>query len=619
MKKKITSLIVALLWVGLSVAWANGSGPVHNITQNTYYATIQAAITAAAAGNVIEVAAGTYNEQVIIDKPISLIGANNQTTIIDGTGLTITQQGLIRIAGLTTGNVKVENFKIVNPPLMGDKHFAIQTTNCNEVVTIEILNNVIDGAGTGNDPNFTYALYSYGNQASLIFKNNIVKDFDRGNTILLELHLGSSEIAHNTITGTGTAGGTHIFVMSYKTGSNNNDVTKKQYIHNNTISATGTKQGIGFSSPLPGEGRTNGKFEHVVISDNIITTEDKQCIALNADTDGGFIPGSGQEIKISGNTLTNLSTTGTGSRGIVLAGGMENVVVENNAIANNYLGIDIMGPGGVWYNPPWPANTTIRNNTITGTSTPTTMGIRLLGGTVDAYNNSFAVSSWNILEQGTNVDRSFTATCNWWGSTTNFKISNPNNIVTYDPWLADDDIENPTCSGSLSNVINGTQGTNDNTIQGAVSAAALDDVIYIKGGTYTETVTDNTGVNFSPGASPGCVNIIGDFTVTPTTTFTMEIFGAVECTGYDQFDVSGTLTLSNSSLNIILNVYEPPVGSVFTLFKYGQLVGTFNNPLLIQVGNTYFVLNYGTGTSSAVTLTTVAPTFKLQINAAGGL
>ena len=62
-------------------------GPVHNITQNTTYSTIQAALNAANSNDIIEVNSGTYNESITFPsgKEIFLQGVYGSTsTFIDG-------------------------------------------------------------------------------------------------------------------------------------------------------------------------------------------------------------------------------------------------------------------------------------------------------------------------------------------------------------------------------------------------------------------------------------------------------------------------------------------------------------------------------------------------------
>ena len=71
------------------------------------YKTIQEAVNAANPGDTIYVKAGIYYENITVDKPISLIGENNTTTIIDGnhTGIRIT---------VTADNVRIQGFTVRN-------------------------------------------------------------------------------------------------------------------------------------------------------------------------------------------------------------------------------------------------------------------------------------------------------------------------------------------------------------------------------------------------------------------------------------------------------------------------------------------------------------------------
>jgi len=106
--QKAITLILILLQTTL--IWTNI--PKTTATPGTIrvpqdYSTIQKAINAANPGDTIQVSAGTYNERVVVNKTVSLIGENPSTTIINagGTGTAI---------NITAKNVVVTNFTIEN-------------------------------------------------------------------------------------------------------------------------------------------------------------------------------------------------------------------------------------------------------------------------------------------------------------------------------------------------------------------------------------------------------------------------------------------------------------------------------------------------------------------------
>ena len=139
--KKLIYLIVAIVALGLIVAGCGipvvpptEQSNIGNLTRATTinvpanYSTIQEAINAASDGDTIIVAAGTYNERVVINKPLTLQGENRDTTIIDGTGMTVTgippygNNGILifpgasyhtKDVGITISGFTVQNFAVI--------------------------------------------------------------------------------------------------------------------------------------------------------------------------------------------------------------------------------------------------------------------------------------------------------------------------------------------------------------------------------------------------------------------------------------------------------------------------------------------------------------------------
>jgi len=142
-------------------------GPVQNIDKPGYYNTIQAAIVEASDGETIEVAAGTYTEDVNITKPLQLLGAKVgvpagpdaspagrsdpvEESIIDG---------YIRITGV--GETVIDGFTILN-----EEQHVIDLDGGGDVIK----NNIIDGVSVTVVKS---GIFSRGNGGYLITNNNI--------------------------------------------------------------------------------------------------------------------------------------------------------------------------------------------------------------------------------------------------------------------------------------------------------------------------------------------------------------------------------------------------------------------------------------------------------------
>lgn len=102
------------------------------ITVPDNYLTIQEAINAASERDTIFVRNGTYYENVVVNKTVSLIGENRNNTIIDGsnttTPVTITESG----SGTTLCGFTLQNSSMLNPWFNpGTQGLYMESSNCN--------------------------------------------------------------------------------------------------------------------------------------------------------------------------------------------------------------------------------------------------------------------------------------------------------------------------------------------------------------------------------------------------------------------------------------------------------------------------------------------------------
>jgi autotransporter-associated beta strand protein len=148
-------------------------------------------------------------------------------------------------------------------------------------------------------------------------------------------------------------------------------------------------------------------------------------------------------------------------------------------------------------------------------------------------------------------------------------------------------------------LVNGSQGSSNVAINGGRL-----------GGTGTVGTITATSGTVAPGLSPGILNS-GTVDFNAATTFSVELDGLTAGTGYDQLNVTGTVSLGGATLTLLPG-FAAPAGAVFTIINndLGDAVtGTFDGlgegAGLIADGQT-FRISYAGGDGNDVTLEVIA-------------
>jgi hypothetical protein len=120
------------------------------------YPTIQAAINAASNGDTIFVRSGTYNENIVVNKMVTLIGENSNNTIINNGN-----DYAYAVVNIQSGNVTVENFTIQNgyKGVVIDSYFSLP----DYIVSDRLINN-------------TFAVESCSD--NIVYNNTVINSLD---------------------------------------------------------------------------------------------------------------------------------------------------------------------------------------------------------------------------------------------------------------------------------------------------------------------------------------------------------------------------------------------------------------------------------------------------------
>jgi hypothetical protein len=263
--------------------------PVHNVTQNTYHPGVQIAIAAATGGDVLDVCEGTYNENLTVNKSLTINGANEGT------------------AGCET---RVSE--------------SIINGSASNAITISADNVTIDGIQISNSGG-SFAVYSDAND-NVVLRNNVVSGI--GNTSL--------------------SGPTHAFSISTYTGASSNITIEDNMFtdihggYNGALTGTDAKNNNGSASAIAiGYSGVSNNVTGLSIKRNCISNVSASTADFSEGGKGAYgiilnigASGSGQVVApiIMDNTIDMLS--GLWSHGIGLEGNTPNAQVLNNAISN---------------------------------------------------------------------------------------------------------------------------------------------------------------------------------------------------------------------------------------------------------------------------------------------
>lgn len=194
MKRNALALIlIAALFVGLMLGVESAKSTSRIITVPDDYPTIESAITNANDGDTIFVKKGVYVENPVVNKSVSLVGEDRDSTVIDVTAGLKVERDNVTITGLTvydgwTGIAVTANHCNISGNKITDATIGIGLYNSeNNSITGNILQSI----------GYSAAIQlSYSNNNLL--KNNYVDSCTEG----IQLRAGSSNnmVAENTIT-----------------------------------------------------------------------------------------------------------------------------------------------------------------------------------------------------------------------------------------------------------------------------------------------------------------------------------------------------------------------------------------------------------------------------------
>ena len=444
--------------------------PGWNVTR---FAVIQDGVGAVASGGTVHVAAGTYDEQVLIDKRLTLQGAG-VTTVIKPSAANLTQVftglfwsgGTKNVAGIivadvpggssvTIENLKVDESLVTTKPAGGDCLAGIFYRETGGVVdTVTVAGT---GAWSSSDRACGIYLSAATNAVSVEITGSRITNVDTNGIEVMGNKL-TANINHNTITGRGSItdevqNGVNVGRDAVAT-VNYNAISNLIYQPKTSWAA-----GIMFYHYVSPTGKI------ATANNNTITNCQTGIIFdnANASAEGNIVHGGTVGLigifaepdapddwtaSFVANTVSGIRDTGSYENAAIGANSYDSgatleLTIEGNQLTGggatdaDGISIGVEGADGSIV-------AAITNNTISGWQ----YGIRLDGALVDASNshaNNNNISGNDVFGIYNGGTGTLNATCNWWGDASgpHHPTANPDgegddvsDEVVFTPWVA---------------------------------------------------------------------------------------------------------------------------------------------------------------------------------------